>query len=182
LFFGGVTYVYFRRQQMHHREFQQRISDVRTEMNRLLALRNTRLEDLKQALDDRMGDIEKMKLKLTGSYAEDEMYRQIKELKTGVDALNAILNHKNISQYGRIEQQAVLRALWMTDRRLASKLDDPDVTLTPKETFFCIMEHCGMSDREKADAFCSSEQAVRSTKSRLGKKLDIDALRANKEK
>jgi hypothetical protein len=44
------------------------------------------------------------------------------------------------------------------------------------------MEHCGMSDREKADAICSSEQAVRSTKSRLGKKLDIDALRANKEK
>lgn len=173
LVMGGVSYIYFRRQQMHHREFQQRISDVRTEMNRLLALRNTRLEDLKQALDDRMGDIEKMKLKLTGSYAEDEMYRQIKELKTGVDALNAILNHKNISQYGRIEQQAVLRALWMTDRRLASKLDDPDVTLTPKETFFCIMEHYGIDDDTKLDIFSCTEQALRSTKSRLNKKLSL---------
>ena len=173
---GGVSYVYFRRQQMHHREFQQRISDVRAEMNQLLATRNTRLEDLKQTLDDRMAEIEQMKKKLTGSYAEDEMYRQIKELKTGIDALNAILNRKNISQYGRAEQQAVIRALWMTDRRLASTLDDSDVTLTPKETFFCIMEHYGIDDDTKIDLFCCTEQALRSTKSRLSKKLNLRLL------
>ena len=176
LVMGGVSYVYFRRQQMHHHEFQQRISDVRAEMNQLLATRNTRLEDLKQTLDDRMAEIEQMKKKLTGSYAEDEMYRQIKELKTGIDALNAILNRKNISQYGRAEQQAVIRALWMTDRRLASILDDSDMTLTPKETFFCIMEYYGIDDDTKIDLFCCTEQALRSTKSRLSKKLNLRLL------
>ena len=163
---------------MHHREFQQRISDVRSDLNQLLAMRNTRVEDLKAALDERMAEIETMKQKLTGTYAEDQMYLQIKDTKTGIDVIDAIINHKNISQYGRHEQQAVLQALWMTDRRLASILDNPDIQFTPKETFFCIMERYGISDDEKIDLFCCTEQALRSTKSRLGKKLKIESLRS----
>ena len=181
LFFGGITYVYFRRQQMHHREFQQRISDVRSDLNQLLAMRNTRVEDLKAALDDRMAEIEKMKKKLTGTYAEDQMYLQIKDTKTGIDVIDAIINRQNISQYGRHEQQAVLQALWMTNRKLAAVLDNPDVPLTPKETFYCIMERYGISDDEKIDLFCCTEQALRSTKSRLGKKLKIEDLRDTKK-
>jgi len=173
---GGITYVYFRRQQMHHRDFQLRISEVRQDLNQLLVMRNTRLEDLKQALDSRMDEIERLKTKLTVGFAEDEMYLQIKELKTGIDVLDDILNHKNISQYGRNEQQAVLRALWMADRPLAALIDDPDITLTPKETFFCIMEYYGISDDQKIDLFCCTEQAIRSTKSRLSKKFDLKQL------
>jgi chromosome segregation ATPase len=162
---------------MHHKEFQQHISNVRQDLNHLLVMRNTRIEDLKLALDTRMEEIEKLKTKLTGGLAEDEMYLQIKELKTGIDVLNDILNHKNISQYGRNEQQAAMRALWMADRQLAARLDNPDTTLTPKETFFCIMEHYGIIDDRKIDLFCCTEQALRSTKSRLSKKIDLNSLK-----
>ena len=48
---------------------------------------------------------------------------------------------------------------------------------TPKETFFCLMEYYGKSDHQKALSFCCSDQAIRSTKSRLNKKLDIGQLR-----
>ena len=173
---GGIIYIYFRRQQMHHQEFQQHISAVRSDMNHLLTLRNTRIEDLKMALDDRMTEIEEMKKKLTGQFAEDQMYFQIKNIKKGVDVLSAILNNENISQYGREEQQGVYQALWLTNRELAAQLDNPDVQLTPKETFFCIMEHFNIPDDKKIDLFCCTEQALRSTKSRLNKKMDLKSI------
>jgi hypothetical protein len=66
--------------------------------------------------------------------------------------------------------------LWTIDRPLAIIMDNPVYALTPKETFFCIMEHSGKTDQQKAHSFCCSEQAVRSTKSRLGKKLDLHIL------
>lgn len=176
LSFGAIIYVYFRRQQVHHREFQERISEVRSDMNRLLLMRSTRLEDLKMALDSRMEEINMLKKKLTGAFAEDQMYVQISELKQGIDALNAIFNHENISQYGRQEQQASLRALWLISPQLATMLDNPDVPLTPKETFFCIMEHYDISDDNKIDLFCCTEQALRSTKSRLSKKINLKQL------
>ena len=173
---GGIIYIYFRRQQMHHQEFQQHISAVRSDMNHLLTMRNTRIEDLKMALDDRMTEIEEMKKKLTGQFAEDQMYFQIKYIKKGVDVLSAILNNENISQYGREEQQGVYQALWLTNRELAAKLDNPDIQLTPKETFFCIMEHFNIPDDKKIDLFCCTEQALRSTKSRLNKKMDLKSI------
>ena len=179
LFMGSIIYIYFRRQQVHHREFQQRISDVRADMNQLLAMRNTHIEDLKMALSDRMEEIEQMKKKLTGAFAEDEMYLQIKNVKLGLDVLDAIINKQNISQYGRNEQQAVVSALWMTNSQLAAILDNPDIQLTPKETFFCIMEHYGIIDDEKIDLFCCTEQALRSTKSRLNKKMNLKLLHYN---
>lgn len=176
---GSIIYIYFRRQQVHHREFQQRISDVRADMNQLLAMRNTHIEDLKMALSDRMEEIEQMKKKLTGAFAEDEMYLQIKNVKLGLDVLDAIINKQNISQYGRNEQQAVVSALWMTNSQLAAILDNPDIQLTPKETFFCIMEHYNIIDDEKIDLFCCTEQALRSTKSRLNKKMNLKLLHYN---
>ncbi len=176
LAFGAVIYVYFRRQQVHHREFQKRISEVRSDMNHLLTMRSTRLEDLKMTLDSRMEEINMLKKKLTGAFADDQMYLQISELKQGIDALNAIFNKENISQYGRQEQQASLRALWLIAPQLASLIDNPDVPLTPKETFFCIMEHYDISDDQKIDLFCCTEQALRSTKSRLSKKMDLKQL------
>ena len=179
LFMGSIIYIYFRRQQVHHREFQQRISDVRADMNQLLAMRNTHIEDLKMALSDRMEEIEQMKKKLTGAFAEDEMYLQIKNVKLGLDVLDAIINKQNISQYGRNEQQAVVSALWMTNSQLAAILDNPDIQLTPKETFFCIMEHYNIIDDEKIDLFCCTEQALRSTKSRLNKKMNLKHLHYN---
>ena len=74
----------------------------------------------------------------------------INEAKQGIDVLFAIINDHNISQMGKEEEQAVL--------------------------YFCIMEYYGKNDRQKARSFCCSEQAIRSTKSRLNKKIDLSIL------
>ena len=103
---------------------------------------------------------------------------EISETKTGVDILYAIINDHNISQMGKHEEQAVLKTLPVVDAALAEALSKASSTLTPKETFFCIMEYYGKSDRQKARSFCCSEQAIRSTKSRLNKKIDFAILRS----
>ena len=103
---------------------------------------------------------------------------EISETKVGIDVLHAIINDQNISQLGKREEQAVLKTLPVVDAALAEALSKATSALTPKETFFCIMEYYGKTDSQKARSFCCSEQAVRSTKSRLGKKMDISVLRA----
>lgn len=104
-----------------------------------------------------------------------DVAKQIGSTKLGVDVLYAILHDANISQMGRREQLAVVQTVRTMDPPLAAILEQ--VPLTPKETFFCIMEHYGKTDAQKARCFCCSEQAVRSTKSRLGKKIEIGTLR-----
>jgi len=101
---------------------------------------------------------------------------EISETKAGIDVLHAIINNQNISQMGKQEEQAVLKTLPVVDEALAEALGKATSPLTPKETFFCIMEYYGKTDHEKARSFCCSEQAIRSTKSRLGKKMDISVL------
>ena len=128
------------------------------------------------ALSTRMQELETLKKKLTGAFADDKMYTQLSELKQGIDVLDAILTGENISQYGRPQQQAALRALWLIEPKLAGALDMPDIQLTPKETFFCVMEHYGISDDKKIDLFCCTEQALRSTKSRLSKKINLKTI------
>ena len=103
---------------------------------------------------------------------------EIGETKVGIDVLHAIINGQNISQMGKQEEQAVLKTLPVVDETLAEALGKATSPLTPKETFFCIMEYYGKTDHQKARSFCCSEQAVRSTKSRLGKKMDISVLRS----
>jgi hypothetical protein len=103
---------------------------------------------------------------------------EIGETKTGIDVLYAIINDQNISQMGKREEQAVLKTLPVVDATLVDVLGKASSPLTPKETFYCIMEYFGKTDHQKARSFCCSEQAVRSTKSRLSKKMDISALRA----
>lgn len=101
---------------------------------------------------------------------------EIGETKVGIDVLHAIINDQNISQMGKHEEQAVLKTLPVIDATLAETLSKATAPLTPKETFFCIMEYYGKTDRQKARSFCCSEQAIRSTKSRLNKKMDISVL------
>ena len=96
--------------------------------------------------------------------------------KQGVDVLYAILHNENISQMGKREQQAVSETLQIVDPALADILGS--VELTPKETFYCIMQYYGKTEQQKAQCFCCTEQALRSTKSRLGKKLDLSRIEA----
>ncbi|MBQ8153795.1 MAG: emp24/gp25L/p24 family protein, partial [Prevotella sp.] len=100
----------------------------------------------------------------------------IDETKKGIDVLYAIINDQNISQMGKQEEQALLKTLPMVDAALATKIGKASSPLTPKETFFCIMEYYGKHDKQKAHSFCCSEQAIRSTKSRLAKKIDLSIL------
>ncbi|MBO4825802.1 MAG: ABC transporter ATP-binding protein [Prevotella sp.] len=101
----------------------------------------------------------------------------IAETKAGIDVLYDIIAGNNISQYGKQQERQATQVLWQVNPTLAKQIDNCPVPLTPKETFFCIMEHYGKSDEQKANSFCCSEQAIRSTKSRLGKKIDISTLR-----
>lgn len=101
----------------------------------------------------------------------------IAETKLGFDVLYAIINDHNISQMGKREEQALLKVLPLVDTKLCTILAKASSPLTPKETFFCLMEYYGKSDHQKALSFCCSDQAIRSTKSRLNKKLDIEQLR-----
>lgn len=172
-----VTYIYWRRTQARHHRFQQRISTVRAELDELLSHRTTQLDDLKMALDANMDEIERMKNRLPSSYAADQMYVQISEIKRGIDVLYDILHEKNISQYGKQEQHDVMTALWLTDRKLAAILDDRAYQFTPKEVFFAIMEHYGIPDSRKLFSFVCTESALRSTKSRLSKKISLNQLR-----
>ena len=94
--------------------------------------------------------------------------------KQGVDVLYAILHDENISQMGKREQTAVAETLHIVDPTLADIISS--VELTPKETFYCIMQYYGKTEQQKAQCFCCTEQALRSTKSRLGKKLDLSQL------
>ena len=101
----------------------------------------------------------------------------IDEAKRGIDVLFAIINDQNISQMGKEEEQAVIKVLPFLDATLAKLLAKASSPLTPKETYFCIMEYYGKNDHQKAQSFCCSEQAIRSTKSRLNKKIDLSILR-----
>lgn len=103
----------------------------------------------------------------------------INEAKRGIDVLFAIINDQNISQMGKEEEQAVVKVLPLLDATLAKLLIQASSPLTPKETYFCIMEYYGKNDHQKAHSFCCSEQAIRSTKSRLNKKIDLSILRSS---
>ena len=85
--------------------------------------------------------------------------------KQGVDVLYAILHDENISQMGKREQTAVAETLHIVDPTLADIISS--VELTPKETFYCIMQYYGKTEQQKSQCFCCTEQALRSTKSRL---------------
>ena len=143
---GAVCYWYIRRMRSLSAIYQQRIDNVRQELFN-----------------------RKSNVSTTIAFPIDEA-------KQGIDVLFAIINDQNISQMGKQEEQAVLKTLPMVDATLAALLDKASSPLTPKETFFCIMEYYGKNDRQKARSFCCSEQAIRSTKSRLSKKIDLAIL------
>ena len=108
----------------------------------------------------------------------DAVRADIVRTKQGVDVLYAILHDENISQMGKREQMAVAETLHVVDPTLAGIISS--VELTPKETFYCIMQYYGKTEQQKAQCFCCTEQALRSTKSRLGKKLDLSTLSIGK--
>lgn len=171
-----ISMGYYRHTRRIYTRYGKRISEIRSDMDSILKQRNACIDDLKRSIDGKMAEINELKKKLPKDYTAEELYSEVARTKQGVDVLYAILKGDNISQMGRKEQRAAVHALWGVDRQLAAVIENPAYALTPKETFFCIMERYGRTDAEKAASFCCSEQAIRSTKSRLGKKLNLGAL------
>lgn len=167
----GLSYWYFHRNQRLYRRFQEQIANVKEEMNAQLSAKNLTIEEMKQTANNKLDELNLLKRKLPLAMQTDRNYESVAQTKLGIDVLDAILRNANISQFGKKEQVAVARIMPNVDAPLARILNDTELSLTPKETFFCIMERNGKSDKEKAEAFCCSEQAVRSTKSRLTKKM-----------
>ena len=156
---GAVAYWYVHRMKALSRLYQQRIDKVRESLPTSIPSQPTPIPSLEGR--EQAPEYEKI---------------GIGDAKTGIDVLFAIINDQNISQMGKYEEQAVLKTLPLIDATLSDLLSQATATLTPKETFFCIMEYFGKSDRQKSHSFCCSEQAIRSTKSRLNKKIDISVF------
>ena len=168
---GGII-AWFRRR-MHQQLLNYRKQQEETELNIQLTLqrKDATIDEMKTEIDSKLNELEQLKKKIPTHNREIETSVSIEQTKLGIDALYTILKGGNISQMGKREQQAVCMIMPNFDYDLAYILNNPRYAFTPKETFYYIMEHNGMTDEEKATAFCCTGQAIRSIKSRMKKKM-----------
>ena len=168
---GGII-AWFRRR-MHQQLQNYRKQQEETELNIQLTLqrKDATIDEMKAEIDSKLNELEQLKKKIPTHNRETETSVSIEQTKLGIDALYTILKGGNISQMGKREQQAVCMIMPNFDYDLAYILNNPRYAFTPKETFYYIMEHNGMTDEEKATAFCCTGQAIRTIKSRMKKKM-----------
>ena len=168
---GGII-VWFRRR-MHQQLLNYRKQQEETEQNIQMTLqrKDATIDEMKAEIDSKLNELEQLKKKIPTHNRETETSVSIEQTKLGIDALYTILKGGNISQMGKRAQQAVCMIMPNFDYDLAYILNNPRYAFTPKETFYYIMEHNGMTDEEKATAFCCTGQAIRSIKSRMKKKM-----------
>lgn len=168
---GGII-VWFRHR-IHQQLQNYRKQQEETEQNIQMTLqrKDATIDEMKAEIDSKLNELEQLKKKIPTHNRETETSVSIEQTKLGIDALYTILKGGNISQMGKREQQAVCMIMPNFDYDLAYILNNPRYAFTPKETFYYIMEHNGMTDEEKATAFCCTGQAIRSIKSRMKKKM-----------
>lgn len=158
---------YIRKQEAH---YNQQLMEIEANICQTLNEKNTTIDEMKRAIDERIAEIEKLKNRNITKPNNTKSIDSIENIKIGIDALCILKKGENISQMGRKEQQAIMAVMYNLDYEFACFLNNPRFALTPKETFFCVMEREGRNDDEKAEMFCCSNQAIRSIKSRLNKK------------
>ena len=165
--------VWFRRR-MHHQQHAYRKQQEETEQNIQLLLRrkDATIDEMKAEVDSKINELEELKQKTPTHSGDTKTADSIEQTKLGVDTLYTILKGGNISQMGKREQQALNAIMPNFDYDLAYVINNPRYAFTPKETFYYIMEHNGMTDEQKAEAFCCTSQAIRSIKSRMKKKME----------
>ena len=169
---SGIV-VWFRRrmrQQLHAYRKQQEETEQNIQL--LLRRKDTTIDEMKAEVDSKINQLEELKQKTPTHSGDTKTADFIEQTKLGVDSLYTILKGGNISQMGKREQQALNAIMPNFDYDLAYILNNPRYAFTPKETFYYIMEHNGMTDEQKADAFCCTSQAIRSIKSRMKKKME----------
>ena len=169
---AGIV-IWFRRR-MHQQLLVYRRQQEETEQNIQLTLRrkNSTIDEMKAEIDSKLNELEQLRQQVHIHSGDNKTADSIEQIKLGIDTLYMILKGGNISQMGKREQQAINTIMPNFDYELAYILNNPHYAFTPKETFYYIMEHNGMTDEQKANAFCCTSQAIRSIKSRMKKKME----------
>lgn len=168
----GIT-IWFRRRMRQQLQFY-RQQQQETEHNIQLTLRrkDATIDEMKAEIDSKLDELNQLRYSIKAQNKNIKTSDSIEQIKLGIDTLYTILKGGNLSQMGKKEQQALNMIMPNYDYELSYILNNPRFALTPKECFYYIMEHYGIEDDLKAQAFCCTAQAIRSIKSRLKKKLE----------
>ena len=168
----GIT-IWFRRRMRQQLQFY-RLQQQETEHNIQLTLRrkNATIDEMKAEIDNKLEELNQLRDSIKAHNKNIKTSDSIEQIKLGIDTLYTILKGGNLSQMGKREQQALNIIMPNYDYELSYILNNPRFALTPKECFYYVMEHYGIEDELKAQAFCCTSQAIRSIKSRLRKKLE----------
>ena len=168
----GIT-IWFRRRMRQQLQFY-RLQQQETEHNIQLTLRrkDATIDEMKAEIDSKLDELNQLRYSIKVHNKNIKTSDSIEQIKLGIDTLYTILKGGNLSQMGKREQQALNMIMPNYDYELSYILNNPRFALTPKECFYYIMEHYGIEDELKAQAFCCTAQAIRSIKSRLKKKLE----------
>lgn len=168
----GIT-IWFRRRMRQQLQFY-RQQQQETEHNIQLTLRrkDATIDEMKAEIDSKLDELNQLRYSIKAHNKNIKTSDSIEQIKLGIDTLYIILKGGNLSQMGKREQQALNMIMPNYDYELSYILNNPRFALTPKECFYYIMEHYGIEDDLKAQAFCCTAQAIRSIKSRLKKKLE----------
>ena len=168
----GIT-IWFRRRMRQQLQFY-RLQQQETEHNIQLTLRrkDATIDEMKAEIDNKLDELKQLRDSIKAHSKNIKTSDSIEQIKLGIDTLHTILKGGNLSQMGKREQQALNMIMPNYDYELSYILNNPRFALTPKECFYYVMEHYGIEDELKAQAFCCTSQAIRSIKSRLRKKLE----------
>ncbi len=168
----GIT-IWFRRRMRQQLQFY-RQQQQETEHNIQLTLRrkDATIDEMKAEIDSKLDELNQLRYSIKAHNKNIKTSDSIEQIKLGIDTLYIILKGGNLSQMGKREQQALNMIMPNYDYELSYILNNPRFALTPKECFYYIMEHYGIEDDLKTQAFCCTAQAIRSIKSRLKKKLE----------
>lgn len=168
----GIT-IWFRRRMRQQLQFY-RLQQQETEHNIQLTLRrkDATIDEMKAEIDSKLDELNQLRYSIKAHNKNIKTSDSIEQIKLGIDTLYTILKGGNLSQMGKREQQALNMIMPNYDYELSYILNNPRFAITPKECFYYIMEHYGIEDELKAQAFCCTAQAIRSIKSRLKKKLE----------
>ena len=168
----GIT-IWFRRRMRQQLRFY-RLQQQETEHNIQLTLRrkDATIDEMKADIDNKLDELNQLRDSIKAHSKNIKTSDSIEQIKLGIDTLHTILKGGNLSQMGKREQQALNMIMPNYDYELSYILNNPRFALTPKECFYYVMEHYGIEDELKAQAFCCTSQAIRSIKSRLRKKLE----------
>ena len=168
----GIT-IWFRRRMRQQLQFY-RQQQQETEHNIQLTLRrkDATIDEMKAEIDSKLDELNQLRYSIKAHNKNIKTSDSIEQIKLGINTLHTILKGGNLSQMGKREQQALNIIMPNYDYELSYILNNPRFALTPKECFYYVMEHYGIEDELKAQAFCCTSQAIRSIKSRLRKKLE----------